>query len=85
MPQTAELPKIEIRQVCPGCGRCMPLDEYHMKFCTRCKKILCSDKCMRTCSCGVSRCYLCLQEIHGNMYGSACETCVEALNREERR
>jgi hypothetical protein len=88
--QSRELPKTEIRHVCPGCQRSLPFTTEHFSFCLRCSLIFCREKCMRTCFCGTERCYLCLEEIERihRTSGLICEKCAMFLhhgNRNEGR
>jgi len=88
--QTHELPKTDIRHVCPGCQRSLPFTTEHFFFCLRCGLIFCREKCMRTCLCGTERCYLCLEEIERKhrTSGRICEKCAMLLhhrNPNERR
>jgi len=74
------------KQACSVCMRLLPLDEETFDFCPRCGRIVCKEKCARICPfCHVSRCVVCLEEIHGNAYGASCESCASASSRKERR
>ena len=71
---------IVICQTCALCQRSHPLDEEHFDYCPRCGRLVCKERCARTCPfCRVIRCAVCLEEIHGNAYGSACEKCSAAF------
>lgn len=77
---------VVLRQSCSICKQPFPLDDEHFDFCPRCGRLVCKDKCARTCPfCFVTRCVLCLEEIHKSTSGSACEKCAPALCRGERR
>ena len=77
MPPLGE-PAVRIMQACALCMRSLPLDEENFIYCPRCKRFVCA-RCKRACACGVVRCYLCLEEIHGSTRGESCEACAPAL------
>lgn len=75
-----------IKQSCTICSRPLPLDEENFDFCPRCGRLVCKEKCARTCPfCRVTRCVICLEEIHKSANGSACEKCAPALAANGRR
>jgi len=77
---------VVIRQACGVCMRHLPLNVENFDFCPRCGRLVCKEKCVRTCPlCQVSRCGICLEEIHGNTFGSSCERCSQALRQKEGR
>lgn len=86
MPQTCELPKIDIRRVCPGCGRQLPYTLEHFDFCLLCGRVFCR-KCMRTCIlCQRERCYICIEHITDKYKtsGQICEKCAFPKPQERR-
>ena len=81
MPPIVDFPAVRIMQACAICSRPLPLEEETFDFCPRCGRLVCKEKCARTCPfCQVSRCVLCLEEIHGNTRSASCEKCMPAFD-----
>lgn len=77
---------VTIRHPCSICSQPFSLDEDHFDYCPRCGRLVCKEKCARICPfCNVTRCVLCLEDIHGSTRGSSCEACASALAGNERR
>ena len=79
MPLLAEFRAVRIMQACALCQRSLPLDEQTFDYCPKCGRLVCKERCSRTCPfCQVTRCLSCLEEIHGNRYIDSCENCSAA-------
>ena len=70
---------LDLRELCPGCGRLLPFTTDGFFYCLRCGRFFCREKCARSCIiCGREICFICMEEIQKTFHtsGLICHKCV---------